>query len=412
MLKAKYLHDQDVDYAQGFHAFALNLGIKKEKPDVAILLCKEGAVAGGVFTKNLFRSSSLDHSQKKLKNKIRALTVFSGNANACTGPHGEQTNKILAKTIAKTLGCKDEEILLSYTGVVGREFPHEKVSDKLVEALQLETGKPGSSARRMEWDTVEFAKGILTTDTREKRIACEVAITGNKKFRMAACAKGAGMIHPNMGTLLAFITTDLVMKGSDCQKLLDHAVTGSFNQCTVDGDTSTNDSCFMMASGRSGIKVGEGVSLEQVQELVDTLCTHLAREVARDGEGATKFITVQVEGAASLEHARKAAKAVASSLLFKTAVFGADPNYGRILVALGNAGLPLKQEHVEVNFGKIPLFKLNKVQTANISKAAAYLKENKEIDINISLGMGKFQSQAWTCDITYDYVKINAEYTT
>lgn len=412
MLKAKFLYDQDVDYAQGFHAFACNTGIKKEKPDTAIILCKKGAAAGAVFTKNLFRSSALDHSQKKLKNRTKVLAVFSGNANACTGPHGEVTNKTLSKVVAKAMNCKEEEVLLSYTGVVGREFPHEKITGGLTEAIRLETGAPGSSAQRTNWDTVEFSKGILTTDTREKRIACEVTVTGNKKFRMAACAKGAGMIHPNMGTLLAFVTTDLVMKPAECQKVVERATAGSFNQCTVDGDTSTNDSFFMFASGNSGLVVGEHLTLDQVQEIVDHLAVHLAREVARDGEGATKFITVNVTGAASVDHARKAARQVTASLLLKTAVFGADPNYGRILVALGNAGLPLKQDHVEVAFGKVSLFKENKVQTTNISKASTYLRDNKEIEINISLGMGKFSSQAWTCDITYDYVKINAEYTT
>ncbi|MBL8993877.1 MAG: bifunctional ornithine acetyltransferase/N-acetylglutamate synthase, partial [Spirochaetia bacterium] len=265
---------------------------------------------------------------------------------------------------------------------------------------------------RKEWEPMEFSRGILTTDTREKRIACEVQLGGTKKFRFSACAKGAGMIHPNMATMLAFITTDLKLNQAQCQKVLSQSILGTFNQVTVDGDTSTNDSAFLLASGASGVKIGDGATMDEVQEIVDTMTAYLAKEVARDGEGATKLITVTASGAANLLEARQAARTVASSLLFKTAVFGGDPNYGRILVALGNAGLGLRPEKTEVSFAKIPLFQKNKVQEKNIPKAAAYLKDNKHIEVNVDLGRGTHSASAWTCDISYDYVKINGEYTT
>ncbi len=412
-MKIKYQHDQDLDYVSGFNAFALNTGIKKEKADAAILLCPKGAAAAGVFSQNSFRSSSLDDAQKKIKNTINVLAVFSGNANACTGPHGVKTNEILSGLVADKMHCSPKSVLLSYTGVVGREFPIPRMKGKLEEVLEELGGKHSKeSLIRKDWEPMEFSRGILTTDTREKRIACEVQLGGTRKFRFSACAKGAGMIHPNMATMLAFITTDLKLSQIQCQKALSTAMAGTFNQITVDGDTSTNDSAFFLASGASGVKVGDGVTMEEVQEIVDTLTTYLAKEVARDGEGATKLISVTATGAASLLEARKASRSVASSLLFKTAVFGGDPNYGRILVALGNSGLGLRPEKTEVSFAKIPLFQKNKVQEKNIPKAAAYLKDNKNIEVNVDLGRGKFSATAWTCDISYDYVKINAEYTT
>lgn len=412
-MKIKYQHDQDLDYVSGFNAFALNTGIKKEKADTAILMCPKGAVAAGVFSKNSFRSSSLDDAQKKIKNKINVLAVFSGNANACTGPHGVKTNDTLSKIVADKIHCSPKSVLLSYTGVVGREFPVARMKGKLEEVLEELGGKHSKeSLVRKEWEPMEFSRGILTTDTREKRIACEVQLGGTKKFRFSACAKGAGMIHPNMATMLAFITTDLVLNQAQCQKVLSQSIQGTFNQVTVDGDTSTNDSAFLLASGASGVKIGDGATMDEVQEIVDTMTAYLAKEVARDGEGATKLITVTASGAANLIEARQAARTVASSLLFKTAVFGGDPNYGRILVALGNAGLGLRPEKTEVSFAKIPLFQKNKVQEKNISKAAAYLKDNKHIEVGVDLGRGTHSAVAWTCDISYDYVKINGEYTT
>ncbi|HMB00009.1 MAG TPA: bifunctional glutamate N-acetyltransferase/amino-acid acetyltransferase ArgJ [Spirochaetota bacterium] len=391
-----------LDYPSGFTAFAVNSSLKKKDPDTALLYCPCGANWGGVFSQNRFRSSSLDNAVRKKDALCKALLVCSKNANAGTGSLGAETDRIIINSLAQKLGIGTANVLVSYTGVVGVPFPWQKIKANLNNISQR------ALSGQKQIKTYPFADGILTTDTVRKRFAVKVN-TPQGPVRFAGCAKGSGMIYPNMATMLAYITTDLAVTNKQLQYLVSNTAAESFNRITVDGDTSTNDTFIAFASGLSKVKYASYKKL--FKKVFREIAVRLARAVVADGEGATKFITIRVTGCRSQEHADRIAARVANSLLLKTAVFGSDPNYGRILAAVGACGVPLRKEKVAISFGNIILYKDNKVLPANIHKAAAYLK-NKNIIININTGAGKAESIFWTCDISYDYVRINAEYTT
>jgi len=407
MVKITLTHDKDIDYPLGFSVYTGKSGIKYKRNDTAILLCPEGASFHGVFSKNTFRSLSLDDSISKLGEKIHAVCVFSGNANCATGIHALQSIKILSKAAAACFKTNPRSILLSFTGVIGRPFPAQKI---LPAFTGLCTAAARAAASRCI-PKVPFAEAIMTTDTRVKRASCELIING-KKIRIAGCAKGAGMIAPNMGTMLAYITTDLDIPSNEIKKIIIQAAALSFNSITVDGDTSTNDSFFIFASGKSGVSWNKIKNKNTVIQAINSICGYCAKEIARDGEGATKLITVCAEGARSVSDAQKMVRAVSESLLVKTAAFGCDPNFGRVLMALGNSGAECTPDKTRLYFGSILLYANGKVFPGRVASAADYLKKNSEILIRIHVGAGKACWTGWTCDISYNYVKINGEYTT
>ena len=411
----KYRHDLDLDFPLGFYSQSAFLGIKKKgKLDTAILYSKPPANWGGVFSQNRFRSYCIEDALSKAKNKMQLLAVFSGNANNCNGFLEKQGMDNLTRNFEKNFFIAPSQILFSFTGIIGFPFPDKKVTQrfqkkdsfKFLKNL-IQTSEAGQHPHP------PFYQGILTTDTRPKKIAVEIPLKKGR-VRLAACAKGAGMIAPNMATMLAYLTTDLKVSQSECRKKVREAVGPSFNSISVDGDTSTNDSVFLLANGASGMAYQHLSPAEQkkIDEAIKHLYLYLAKEIVRDGEGASKFVTINISGAPDNRSAFILGKKVGHSLLVKTALHGNDPNYGRILMALGNAGVPLALREVRIKFGRTLLYANEKLKANKLKEISNYMKKNKEILIDIRVGAGKGTQAFYTCDLSYDYVRINAEYTT
>jgi glutamate N-acetyltransferase/amino-acid N-acetyltransferase len=337
----------------------------------------------------------------KSKHRAKAVIVNSGCANALTGKMGlRQGDKIISE-VAKRLRVPKEKVLMASTGVIGKQLPVENV----IGAIPALTG--GLST---DGDSV-FSQSILTTDKFPKRVAVEVSISKTKKFRIGAAAKGAGMIHPNMATMLCFVTTDARIEKKRLQRALDTAVNKSFNTITVDGDTSTNDSVFLFANGASGVEI-KSVSEQRAFEIGLTgVLVELAMMIVRDGEGATRFVRLNVESASTYEDAVKVGRAVGTSPLVKTAIFGGDPNWGRVLSAVGNSDVNFDPAKVELRIGGICVFRRNEPQKVDLA-AISDLFSKKEIGMTIRLNSGHASALVYTCDLSYDYVRINGEYTT
>lgn len=396
--------------APGFKAAGVHAGIKKSnktKPDVAVIYSEVPAGVGGVFTQNRVKAAPVILSQKvAARGLAQALVVNSGNANACTGTEGEETARLMALWAAQGLGMDEKQVVVSSTGVIGHQLPRDVVQtgiEKAVAGLSREGGHDAAIA-------------IMTTDLFCKEIAVQAAI-GETVITLGGMCKGSGMIHPNMATMLAFITTDAAVDSRVLQKALKRAVDRSFNMITVDGDTSTNDMAIILANGMAGNEkiVGDGPVLAQFQEALDYICIELAKMLARDGEGASKLLEVQVKNALHEADARMAAKAVVSSSLVKSAFFGEDANWGRILCAVGYSGAEIDPETVEI-WLESPA---GKEKVADRGTGLVFDEENakkvleeKEITVVIDLHQGTGEARAWGCDLTYDYVKINADYRT
>jgi glutamate N-acetyltransferase/amino-acid N-acetyltransferase len=332
----------------------------------------------------------------------RAIVINSGNANSCTGKRGMGDAEKMSSLVGHHLGLPDKEVLVSSTGVIGRYLPMDKVAKGVEAASRSLTVEGGEEA----------ARAICTTDTFVKEFSMTVTLDG-KSVRLGGMAKGAGMIHPNLATLLAFITTDAAVAPELLKKMLAVAVDKSFHCITVDGDCSTNDMVLVMANGRAGNKPikAPGVDAQKLQDALSQVCQELARRVVLDGEGATKFIQVKVEGAPDFQSAREAAMAICKSSLFKTAMFGMDANWGRILCALGNAPIKVNPEKVDVSFGGLKVAKGGCAVEFSEAKALGLLKR-KEVEVEVNLNLGKAEATVFTSDLSYDYVKINASYRT
>ena len=397
-------HSGSITFAKGFLAQGVVAGIKKgDKSDLAIIYSESPASVAGVFTQNQIKAAPVLVTAKRVAGGTsRAIVVNAGNANACTGKKGIQDAEKMANLVGHHLGLPEKEVLVASTGVIGRFLPMDKVSkgiETASRALSVEGGE-------------EAARAILTTDTFVKEFSMTITLDG-KSVRIGGMAKGSGMIHPNMATLLGFITTDAAIDPGVLKKALTIAVDQSFHCITVDGDCSTNDMILVMANGRSGnrpIKTMAGDGLK-FQEALNTVCQELARRVVLDGEGATKFIQVKVEGAPDFESARHCAMMIAKSSLFKTAMFGMDANWGRILMALGNAPIKINPEKVDVSFGGLKVAKAGCAVEFSEAKALGLLKR-KEVEVEINLNLGKAEATVFTSDLSYDYVKINASYRT
>jgi glutamate N-acetyltransferase / amino-acid N-acetyltransferase len=375
---------------RGFKMSAVAAGIKAGGAlDLSLIYSEKPATAAAVFTQNTFIAAPLIVSKKHLQDsshRVRALIVNSGNANAATGEAGIQAARFTTEAVAARFGCNPNEVLVSSTGVIGRPFPLDKIRDAiplLADAL-VPTGLD------------LLARGIMTTDTVPKIATGEVS-----GARIAGVAKGAGMIHPDMATMLSFIMTDADVAHAELDDALRYAVHRSFNSISVDGDTSTNDMVVVLANGVSGLR-------PQSQDFRDRLtdvCIQLATAIVRDGEGATKFVQIDVEGAPSEEAAHTIGRTIARSPLVKTAIYGADPNWGRIVGAVGNSGVPLKSDRVNIFISGVP------ISDSTLEQARQKLRE-KEIQIRVVLDSGSASARVWTCDFTEGYIRINADYTT
>jgi len=390
----------------GFLAAGLAAGIKVNgKKDFALIYAEAPANTAGVFTRNRARSPSVLWCEKALKKNsaMRAVLINAGNANACVGPQGMKDCKRLAAALAGELGIEEKEILIASTGVIGVPLP----TGRMLEALPKLRKKLSQTGFR------QAAEAILTTDLVAKT-ASRTYKEGGREIVVAGIAKGSGMIHPNMATMLAFVQTSAAIGPVALKQALKDAVDRSFNRITVDGDTSTNDAVIVQASGGAKnppIKPGTAAGA-RFTEALEAVCRDLAIEIVKDGEGATKFVTVRVVGAASQAAAHKVANSVATSSLVKTALFGEDPNWGRILAAAGNAGVPLRPEKLTIAMGDSLLYANGSPAAGSSRQALMREMKKKSIVITLDLKAGGHGTEMYTCDFSYDYVKINAEYTT
>jgi glutamate N-acetyltransferase/amino-acid N-acetyltransferase len=398
-------YDRSITFPNGFLANGISAGIKETGPlDVGLVVSEEPAVAAAVFTRNKFAAAPVLLCAKNLsrsKNKTKAIVANSGCANALTGKIGAKSAERVTAVVARNLHVPKENILAASTGVIGKQLPMENIVDR-IPSLVNGLSADGDSA---------FSRSILTTDKFPKRVAVEVSLSRGKRFRLGATAKGAGMIHPNMATMLCFATTDARIDKKTLQQVLDIAVSKSFNTITVDGDTSTNDSVFLLANGASGAEIRSASEKKKFEKALTSALVELAMMIVRDGEGATRFVKLNIESAATYEEAVKVGRTVGTSPLVKTAIFGGDPNWGRVLSAVGNSGARFDPTKVELKIGNICVFRRNEPQNVDLAGMKEVFSK-KEIEMTIKLNSGKDSASAYTCDLSYDYVKINGEYTT
>lgn len=394
--------------AQGFLAAGVYAGLKKAKKDLALIVSTVPASAAGVFTTNKVKAAPLLVNMEQLQqNTARAVIINSGNANACTGQQGLANARKMAELTAAALNCNPTEILVASTGVIGVQLPMDLIAEGIGLAARELTPAGGPLA----------AEAIMTTDTFPKEISVEFTVHGRTAV-LGGAAKGSGMIHPNMATMLGFLTTDLAISKELLQEALSEVVKRTFNMITVDGDTSTNDMVLVLANGQAGnelLQSKEDSGYAKFYEALTYVCTYLSREIARDGEGATKLLTVEVLNAPTEKDAQLAARAVCSSNLVKTALFGEDANWGRIICAVGYSGAEFDPAQVDIFIKSAAGQEQVAVDGAGLEfseeNAKAVLSE-QEVTFVVDLKTGKEKATAWSCDFSYDYVKINGSYRT
>jgi glutamate N-acetyltransferase / amino-acid N-acetyltransferase len=390
----------------GFKASGIACGLKANgKKDLALIYCESPAIAAGVFTTNRVQAASVILSRRTLKKSpaIRAIVVNSGNANACIGAQGMTDCKALINRLATELSISTQEILIASTGVIGVPLPPNKLTDGVPELVAKCSAKGWKNA----------AEGIMTTDLVPKTASLSYT-QGKNKIVLGGITKGSGMIHPNMATMLGFVTTNAVIDKDTLSQAVLEANDASFNSITVDGETSTNDTFIVMANGLAGNPSIRKATKEyrQFVEALTEVSKSLAIQIVKDGEGATKFVTVRVSGAKTKNHAKKIASSVATSSLVKTAIFGEDPNWGRIICAIGYAGVPIHPDRIVIRLNGATLYE-NDNPTKEASMESLRKKMSKKsILIAIDLNNGNESAEVYTCDLSYDYVRINAEYTT
>lgn len=391
---------------KGYRAAGITAGLKPSgAKDLALIVSNVQAKAAGVFTTNQVRAACVDYCQQRIQagpTEIQAILCNAGQANAGTGHQGEEAVLTKAKSTANALGLSPESILIASTGVIGEQVPVDKVQAAIPELVKQLSAQGSDLAMQ----------AIMTTDLVPKTVALEAQI-GGQTVRVGGICKGSGMIHPNMATLLVFVTCDADVEPCLWQQMLDRATNRSFNQITVDGDTSTNDMLLALANGQSQAPaiLGPGPEADHLEALLTEVCVQLAKQTARDGEGATCLIEVQVRGAADQTAAHQIAKTIAGSMLVKSAVFGRDPNWGRIAMAAGRAGIKFDAKQLDIQLGDFTLMRQGTPQSFDREAASQYLHQDPVI-IAVGVGDGVGDGKAWGCDLSYDYVKINAEYTT
>ena len=392
----------------GFLYSAIHSGIKRMKKDLSLIVCPDGAVAAGTFTTNKTKAAPVIFSEQNIKNPlVKAVVINSGNANACTGVQGYKDATTTAQIAAELIGTDPGEILLSSTGVIGVNLPMNAITSGLPKAF-LKLSSHGLD---------EVAFGILTPDTMVKQFSTEVALTDGTVATLSGIAKGSGMIHPNMATMLGFVMTDVNIDKSTLTQMTKSIVDETFNMVTVDGDTSTNDMFLVLSSCKLENQMidTESSDYEAFKKGLTEIAKALSISIAKDGEGASKLLTVKLSGAATLLDARKLAKSVVSSSLVKAAFFGKDANWGRIICALGYADAEFSPDNVTLKLastgGTIELMHLGAPVIFDEAFALTVLDPDT-IDIIIELNQGNHSAEAWGCDLTYDYVKINGAYRT
>jgi glutamate N-acetyltransferase/amino-acid N-acetyltransferase len=404
------LQDPQITLVPGFSASGVACGIKKDKAlDLALISADAPCVAAAVFTTNQVQAAPVlyDKSIIRAGGPIRAVVINSGNANACTGDRGLQDTHHMAEQVGQALSVPADLVLVMSTGVIGQPLPMDKIHAGIVIASQALAVDGGHAA----------ARAIMTTDTVPKEAAAQVSIDG-KTVTVAGICKGAGMIHPNMATMLAMMVTDAAVEGSVLQAALRTVADRTFNAITVDGDTSTNDTLLLLANGRAGNKAIADTTSQDYRTLVDGLrnvAETLAKSIVLDGEGATKFVTIHVSGAPDLVAAKQVAKSIAHSMLVKTALYGQDANWGRVICAAGYSGVELDPDRLSLVMGNsvdaLHLVKDGAPFEIDEARASAILAE-KEVTLDLDLGIGQEEATVWTCDLTHEYVDINAHYRT
>lgn len=396
-----------VTSAKGFRAAGVPAEIKyKGRNDVALIVADESCAAAAVFTTNKVAAAPVLYDREVVKNgRIQAILANSGCANACTGEDGLKDAKLSALVTAGELGIDPKLVLVASTGVIGRRLPMERLlaGMKAAKAALGRTAEHGLAAE----------KAVMTTDTKPKQAAV-VCTIGGRKVTIGGMSKGSGMIEPNMATMLGFVTTDAAVSPRLLKRALQLAIGKSFNRLVVDGDESTNDSVFLLASGKAGNEeiVKTGADFDVFVEALTAVTTSLAKQMATDGEGATKFVTVTVKGARSEKEAERAARAVAKSPLSKTSWFGRDPNWGRVLAAVGYSGADVVDMKAEVFYDKVWAFRFGRIaDEKQLTKLAAVMKKD-EFSVTVDLHLGSAEASIYTCDFSLDYIHINADYTT
>ncbi|NLW55937.1 MAG: bifunctional glutamate N-acetyltransferase/amino-acid acetyltransferase ArgJ [Firmicutes bacterium] len=391
-----------ITFPRGFKASGLACGIKKQnRPDLALVYSEVPATAAAVFTTNQVQAAPVIISREHIKSgSAQAILLNSGNANACTGVKGLADAKTTAGAVANLLNCRPEAVLLASTGVIGVPLP----LPLILNSLSSLTAKLSTSGG------AEAAQAIMTTDTFAKEAAVTVEL-GGREVRIGGMAKGSGMIQPQMATMLGVITTDAPLGPEVLNNILRRIVNQTFNRITVDGDTSTNDTVFLLANGcAGGEEITGGAELEKFSAALHDVAMRLAHMIVQDGEGATKFLTIQVTGARTEAEAETAARAVANSNLVKTAFFGEDANWGRVLAAVGYSGIDFAPEQTEILLADLPVFAGTGLPFCE--QTAKSLLQQKEITVKINLHQGEAEATIWTCDLSDDYVKINGSYRT
>ena len=403
----------DLSVVRGFRSAGATGGIKASgKPDIALIVADEPVVSAACFTKNQAAAASVSWCRDVLRaDKQRAIIANSGNANCCTGEHGMRDTKSMASQTAAAIGCQPEEVYVSSTGVIGVPLPMDAVQQGIASAASS-LDQPQSSA----------AQAILTTDLVEKTCAYEHA----SGFRVAGICKGSGMIHPNMATMLAYVLTDVAIEKQALQEICSRAVKRSFNRISVDNDESTNDTCIVMASGASAVQLSDQAALANFEDMLTDVMQDLAKQIVRDGEGATNFIEVSVSGTATEDEADKIACAICDSMLVKTAIAGKDPNWGRIVAAAGYSGVDFCLDELSISLNGVLLFSAG---AGHDDERRPFICDGKEINrealaatmqggeqrIELSFSAGGDTSASatrWTSDLTHGYITINADYTT
>jgi glutamate N-acetyltransferase/amino-acid N-acetyltransferase len=388
---------------KGFRFAGVAAGLRKEpgRKDLGVIVADRPVAAAGVFTTNRVKAAPVVVTQERIRRgRLQAVAANSGSANCFTGKAGIKLAQNSCAALAAGIGCGTELVVPCSTGVIGHLYDLEKYRAGIRDAVAA-----------LSPDALEdFARAIMTTDTHPKMASTRLKL-GGVEVTVAGCAKGAGMIEPKMATMLAFLVTDAAVGTAELKRTLARALPVSFNAITIDGDMSTNDTLLLMASGAAGGRALSGRELSAFGEAVTSISSALARELVRDGEGATKMVTIEVRGARSAGDADRIARQIANSPLVKTAFFGCDPNFGRIVMAAGKAGVAMDLERLEVRMAGIRIASHGALHTEALADAAAKMKQ-PEFGLTIDLKLGKARASIMTCDFSYDYVKINAEYTT
>ena len=391
-----------MELPRGYRYAGLRCGIRADRDDLAVAISEVPACAAGAFTQNRVRAAPVRLSQERLpRADARGVIVCAGNANACTGQQGMDDARAMAELAAQGLGCAAEQFLVCSTGVIGRPLPMDAVGP----------GVPRVVAAAKPDGLDPFSRAILTTDTVAKVRTRRVEI-GGKTVTLAGVAKGAAMIGPNMATMLAFVFSDAGAAPDDLAAITRRAAARTFNCVRVEGHTSTNDTLLVFANGLAGSGRLQGAGLAAFAGAVEAVCGELARAIAADAEGATHLVTIDVEGLRDDAEAHRVACAVADSPLCKTAIFGHDPNWGRFVSAAGYAGVPFEEEDLSLWMGDLLLYHEGVPQPFDAGSASASMKRSRELHLRLRFTLGAGRATVWTCDLTHDYVRLNADYTT